>query len=195
MTAIHPKTRQRIEDAVRRIERTPVGAFGGGRSGGDPGATHQVLLVAEEDIEHGEIGDAKLAQGSGGTFSVYSASEVYRVVNLRQKIWSGSLLVAQWASWRTTAANVESLWLCNHAWSATRIRGTAQTQIAPGETKTLTSLVPMDGHHAPVSAQVYLPTAHVTVKLGKVVWAELVYRATGGSRWEVYSADCDGESA
>lgn len=195
MTMIAPKTRQRIEAAVRRIERLSVGNAGGGIGVPDPGATHQVLLVASADIEHGAIGDAKLAQGDAGDFEVYSASDTYKIVNLRQKIWSGALVVATWASWRTTAAQVESVWLAYHAWSATRIRGIAAAPIAPGQTGNIGTIVPMDGTFSPVTAAVYLPTTHVTVKAGMVAWAELVYRPSTGSRWEIYSADCDGEEA
>jgi hypothetical protein len=193
MTAITPKTRSRIENAVRRIERMPVGGWrqqGGNR---EMGAGHPRLLIAAEDIEHGQQGTAKIATGPLG--SLTAGTEEFEIWNMRQKIWNGSLLLACWPTWDGEDETGIELWHCFHSWSATRIRGVATADIQPGATGTINTLVAMDGTYAPATgnASVFLPTTHVVVKSGLACWAELVFNGTA-SRWEVYSADCDGEA-
>jgi hypothetical protein len=154
-----------------------------------------LLLVASADIEHDAIGNCKLAQGTFSPASLTASAETYdtvQVFNGRQKIWSGSRVLAVWPSFRWTASTpVNEVWYAQTAWSATRIRGVASSAIAAGATGTIGSVKPLDGHFASGNASVFLPTTYVSIEAGITVWAELVYDAVGGtSRWEAYSSDC-----
>lgn len=189
MTRIPKATRLRIESAVKRVERMSIGVKGGGSFGGaQPGGLHQVLLVATQDIEHNAIGTCKIATGAPTTLAVDSADTARQVLNLRQKIWSGSLLLATWASWKSTVDS--NVWMVTHAWSATIARGTASATIATGETKTLNAVVYADGT-GPTTVQAYNPGGEVAN--GASVIANLVYNATTGiSRWEIVTPAATG---
>lgn len=188
MTLITPRTRNRIERAVLRVERLPVGQWRRPPGNRDLSAGHPRLLFASEDIEHGQQGTCTIATGPMASLS--AGTEEVEVWNMRQKIWSGALLMASWPTWDGEDETGTEMWTCFHAWSATRIRGQATADIQPGATGTLNTLVPMDGTYGPATASVFLPTEHVVVKSGLPVWAELVFSGTT-SRWEVYSADCE----
>lgn len=194
MTRIDPKTRERIERVVKRVERWPTGMAGHSGVNSNAGGTHQVLLIAQADIEHGAVGNCKIATGTAATaFTAHAADAARSVYNLREKIWSGSKLLAAWTSWRQEGSTLETVWVATHAWSATRIRGVAAAEIAPGTTGTISSVVPLNGHFAPTTLVASLSTAHVTVKAGMVCWAQLAFNGSS-SYWDIFSADCDGEA-
>lgn len=187
--------RARIDAAVKWVEANrqrlnPLGRVD--RQG--PARMTPYAVIAAEDIEHGAFGGAHWSSASGwdSAWVADTAREV-EVYNPGPKVWSGAQLIVGPAALGGTDQGDGQKLVILRAWSATRIRGLATGQISPGATGSIGTLVTIDGHYAPAggTAPVYLPTAHVIVKSGKVAWAELRYRPEG-SRWEIYSADCDG---
>lgn len=136
-----------------------------------------VLVTADADIEHAATGTCSVATvGDDTNFEVY---------NGRDKLWSGAEALIGWNK-------TKGRWQVVQAWSATRIRGTVQTSnITAGSTGTLGSLVPINGHFAPTTATVILPTQYRPANVGMKAWAELVWTGTE-SQWQIYNADCNG---
>lgn len=151
------------------------------------------LVQAAEDIEHGASGKVTVLKGN----AVYSAmtpwtdQELEEVYNPGQKVWSGTQLIVSRVSLAQTIAGQAIVWYIAKAWSATRVRGKTTSSISAGGTGSVTVTQAIDGQMPTGTITAYLPTEFVTVAADRVVWAELVYRTTG-SRWEIYSADCDG---
>lgn len=134
-----------------------------------------ILVTADADIEH----------NATGTCSVVGDTTDYQVFNGREKLWQGAEALI---GWNKTSAR----WQVVQAFSATRIRGTVQTSnITPGNTGTLGSLVPINGHFAPTTLSALLPTQHRPANVGMRAWAELVWTGTV-SQWQIYNADCNG---
>lgn len=181
---------RRIQNAVLTVEawRRSGGVPGGGRRQRQLAAALPQVAVAVADIEHGAIGLVKKGEGSAFDSSVAPVGDELEAYNPGPKIWGGSRLAIE--NWALRGAGVK--WVVRQAWSATRIRGTADATIPPGTSGALSDVLGLDGGFSSTTAEVLLPTAHVSIAAGMVVWAELVYvAANGSSRWEVYSADCD----
>lgn len=187
------QARARIDAAVKWVEanRQRLNPLGRVDLKG-PARMTPYAACATEDIEHGSFGDAKWAYASGwdSTWQV-DVERTFRVYNLGPKVWQNSPLIVGPAAIGGADQGDGQQLVILRAWSATRLRGLASSQINPGTTGVLHTLTLIDGTFAPATASVYLPTAHVAIKTGKVAWAELRYRPEG-SRWEAYSADCDG---
>jgi len=153
------------------------------------------LVQAQEDIEHGQIGDVKHLEGPafGGSVSIVSGDTAFAVYNPCLKIWSGSELIVSQIALPGEDETNEARWYVSRAWSATRIRGTSTVLMTPGSTRTCNVVQRMDGTFEPTTAQVYLPTQFVEVKASRVVWFELAwFNSASLSLWQIYSADCDG---
>jgi hypothetical protein len=182
MTLITPKTRQRIERAVLRVERLPVGLWRTPPANRDLGAGHPRLLIAAEDIEHGAQGTAVIATGDVGNLS--ASTVAVEVLNLRDKVWAGSLLMASWPMFDGDGSSSDMLWHVEQAWSATLIRGTAPSGgILAGNTGTVSSVVPLNGHYGLTTASVTVPSNFPNVAANARIMAALAYDITG-SRWE-----------
>lgn len=185
------KARQRINRAVRRVEKFTTRKAPRRRRGG----VMQLVTyaIAQEDIEHDSFGDIKLATAASMDSSYTAADDdIDEIFNPGPKIWAGSRILMERGTLAGTTDRQDTIkWIVRQAWSATRIRGLAVTAISPGGSADLNTLAPVNGHYGAATANVYLPTAYVSINQGLTVWAELVYRSgTGVSRWEVYSADC-----
>lgn len=187
----NPATRRRIANAVRRVE---AGHHQRERNRKRWRQSFMDKLVrAQADIEHGDIGDVKHLSGPAidQSLSLLSNDTAFKVYNPGPKVWAGAdMFIRQFAMPGVDESN-QSKWYVVQAWSATRIRGIAAGTISPGGTGTINTITTEDGTYEPTTASVYLPTVHVTVETGVVVWASLVYRTlSSSSRWEIYSADC-----
>lgn len=189
------QARKRINYAVRQVEQRLIGRRKPKerRTGGSPQST---FAIADEDIEHDTFGDVKLATGATMVSAKTAfSSDVRSIYNPGSIVWEGSVMLLE----RATLAGADRVdgvkWIVRHAWSATRIRGTANGAISAGTTGTIDNLETINGHYAPAGgiATVYLPTAYVDIEDGVVVWAEIAWRPSlPSSQWEVYSADCTG---
>lgn len=177
---------QRIQRAVLAVEKWPqtrqppaplarAGRF----------SMPQVCLAAE-DIEHDSFGSVILGEGSAfDSLLTATGRTVGNVYNPGPKVWSGSRVSIE--NWALRLADRRRLCI-QHAWSATRITGTAAANISPGGTGTLNSVSPLDGHFGPSSVSAYLSSGAEQVDSGTVVEANLAYReSTSSSRWEIYS--------
>lgn len=185
--------RKRIARAVQWTETQTTAPFVQRRRG--TAYPMAKLVQAYEDIEHGQIGDVNHLEGPafGGSISLVSGDTAFPVYNPGPKIWSGSELIISQIALPGEDETNEARWYVSRAWSATRIRGKTTTTMAPGSTTNCTVVQRIDGHFAPSSASVYMPTQFVSIEADRVVWYELAYvTASSSSRWEVYSADCDG---
>lgn len=131
------------------------------------------LATIKEDINAGQTGTAEF---NGEERDVY---------NPGLKVWANSLALVQFLA----VAKVRQPVIIQ-SFAATRIRGTAAEDIAPGTSGTINNVVPINGTFTPTTATVQLPTVHVTVKSGMPTWAELYV----DNVWRVYSADCPGEA-
>lgn len=153
------------------------------------------LLYASTDLEHNGTGDFALAQASAISGPFVASSDVVKVLNARELIWQGSLCLAASADFRSSVALPTDQLVIFEAWSATRIRGKAQGDISPGTMGRIEQIIAEDGHYLPAGgeADAWLPTEHVVVKDGMPCWAHLRWNSdTSATRWELYSADCDG---
>jgi hypothetical protein len=196
LTKISKRWQSRIIDTVRWKERQPLARQRQAEFGTAPGSGYPTLVIASADIEHDQVGACRIAKGEWdpALFVAGDAVDELQVFNGREKIWSGSRVLAVWPSFRWLSPADEpitGIWMAQTAWSATRIRGVASAAIAAGATGTIGSVQPINGHYASSNATVFMPTAFVSVESDVVVWAELAWDAvTKLSRWEVYSADC-----
>lgn len=184
--------RRRIREAVLWVEQQPQPKDFGGRQLLPPPLDK--LVQAAEDIEHGASGKVTLLKGNAvySSMTPWTDQELEEVYNPGQKVWSGTQLIVSRVSLAQAIAGQSIVWYVTKAWSATRVRGKTTSSISAGGTGTVTVTQAIDGQMPTGTISAYLPTEFVTVAADRVVWAELVYRATG-SRWEIYSADCDGE--
>lgn len=162
------------------------------------------MQVVSGDIEHGRFGKARIAIADNGlgydmdflTWAVnppgsYPSGVLYDLYNFDQKIWDGSLVLAKMVYLAGSETKSQSPRMCTEkVWSATRIKGTATSDISAGGSGVITSIDPIDGAYPYSSGIVYLTTSSVSITSGKKVWAELVFNTVNGSRFEVYSADC-----
>lgn len=191
-----PQAMRRINRAVRKVERLHGGTRPPARRA--PSPLQLTFLQLIEDIEHGEIGKARLAGGPSidATIGLLDLDTTERdVFNPGPKRWQNSIAICQFLSLADADVGNAQNWVITQCWSATRIRGEATTDITPSTTGTLSGVISMDGLWTGSTAEVWMPTNYVTAKQGVQVWAELVYReATRTSRWEIYSADCTGAS-
>jgi hypothetical protein len=152
------------------------------------------FAILQDDIEHGQFGPAIIASATSydATLQPLTGADPVDVYNPGPKAWSGATVEWQMGAIAQPDTGQGQRPTILTAWSATRIRGLAAADIDPGQSGIINSVVPINGHYGPVSATVFLPTAHVSIKQGLVVWAELRYDETSGfSFWDVYSADCD----
>jgi hypothetical protein len=151
------------------------------------------LVQAAEDIEHGASGKVTVLKGNAvfSAMTPWTDQELEEVYNPGQKVWSGTQLIVSRVSLAQATAGQAIVWYVTKAWSATRVRGKTTSSISAGGTGSVTVTQAIDGQMPTGTITAYLPTEFVTVAADRVVWAELVYRTTG-SRWEIYSADCDG---
>ncbi|HEU5088930.1 MAG TPA: hypothetical protein VFT99_15855, partial [Roseiflexaceae bacterium] len=148
----------------------------------DLSAGHPRLLFASEDIEHGQQGTAVIATGDVGNLS--ASTEQVEVLNLRDKVWAGSLMLASWPTFEGDGSSSDMLWHVEQAWSATLIRGTAPSGgILAGNTGTVSSVVPLNGHYGLSTAAVTVPSNFPNVAANARIMAALAYDITG-SRWE-----------
>lgn len=189
------QARARIDAAVKWVEanRPRLNQLGRIDQKG-PAQMVPYAAIAAEDIEHGSFGTISLAS-AGGWDSAWGslASRDAEVYNLGPKVWSGAnLLVGPAAIAGTDQGDGHKLVILQ-AWSATRLRGVSTNPISAGGTGVVDTLTEINGHYGLTTASVYLPTVFVEVEAERVIWAELRYRPEG-SRWEAYSADCDGGS-
>jgi hypothetical protein len=188
------EARARIARAVRHTE-TSARPTRVDRTQRQPVASLDRLVRLQEDIEHGFTGEAKLIGGLGidsamGELDEYEPVQVY---NPGRKVWSGSDCIIRRVAVPGAESDAVSAWYIAHAWSATRLRGATTGTVGPNDTGTLTVVQRVDGTFSPTSTEFFLPTNFVDVASSMVVWVELVYRPDlGTSRWEAYSADCDG---
>lgn len=179
---------RRISQTVRTVENWPIHQIPDRRRPRRGPVTVPQLAIASEDIEHGDFGNARFGTGTAFDSNIAPIGDEISVFNPGMKVWSGSQIAIE--HWALNGADGPA-WVIRHAFSATRIRGRSTSDIEPGESGTLDNIDPIDGHFAPDTASVYLPTELIAVQNARVVWAELSYReSTGTSRWEVYSADC-----
>lgn len=186
-------TRRRIKAGLQLIERKRTGSTD--VNSWRPPISQFVWAIADEDIEHDTKGDVNRGEGASYEATLTAGEAITDVYNPLPKIWDGSRLLMFYAALATAGDGEAARWVVANAWSATRIRGVASAAISPGATGTIDTVVTMDGHYGQTTAQVYLPTTYVSIDSGLAVWAELRYvDAATGSRWEVYSADCDGGS-
>jgi len=144
---------------------------------------------AIDDIEHGDSGETKLLTGQWDDFANLAPGlETRLCFNQGRKIWGGSHL---WVFLGTLESSGQLHLVSEEAWSASFIRGVADTDILPGETKQISSVVTYDGHYNLTTADVYLPTTQVKIKATAVTWATLRFdEGTGLSIWEATNADC-----
>jgi hypothetical protein len=165
------------------------------RNNRPPVAAMDRLVRLQEDIEHRSSGQSKVL-GGNAVDSALSEQDEYseiEVWNPGRKVWSGSDAIIRRVACPGATADKQSAWYIVQAWSATRLRGTTTGAVGANDTGTLTVVQPIDGTFEPTTVQFYLPTNFVEVGSLMVVWVELVYRpGIGTSRWEAYSADCDG---
>lgn len=183
--------RRRIKSAVLWVEQQPQPKDFGGRQVLPPPLDK--LVQAAEDIEHGASGKVTLLKGNAvySSLTPWTDQELEEVYNPGPKVWAGTQLIASRVSLAQAIAGQSIVWYIAKAWSATRVRGKTTSGIAAGGTGSVTVTQAIDGQMPSATIAAYLPTEFVTVAADRVVWAELVYRTTG-SRWEIYSADCDG---
>lgn len=193
--------RREIRETVRQVRgRTEGDRVGDRRTW--PASDAKYVAFASEDIEHAKSGEVVLAEidtESKITEITEPTDDQKRTAwNYGSKIWKGSMVLIQAvgvAPVDSDALEQARQFMAVHAFSATRIRAKTTEAINHGESGTVSGIVPLNGHYAPESAtaEVHLKTEFVNVKAERVVWAELVYDATTElSRWEAYSADCDG---
>jgi hypothetical protein len=189
---------KRISRVVRRVERLRVRERQPRRRPVMPQQTTFFLL--EEDIEHGQFGDAKLAGGPSmdSGLSALTRAEATEVFNPGEKVFADTLALCELISLPDADGNGGNRWAVRQCWSATRLRGKAAADIGPGATGNLNNVAGLNGAlpfiaNPTSTVEVYMPTEHVIAKSGLWVWAELVYQTgSSSSRWEIYSADCDG---
>lgn len=179
--------RARIAAAVRKSEASTDHDRGGTRRREYANPSGPFLAITQGDIEHGFEGQVKRAKGDWGS-SLEEIGEELKAQNPGPKIWAGSQVITMF----TSLAGAPRRGVIIKAWSATRIRGIASAAIAPGETRQLTDVVGIDGPFPEDTANVTLPTEFVSIASGLTVWAELQFVSGDGSKWYVYSADCDG---
>lgn len=184
------RARIRIGRAVRWVERNRSSRGPSRRAKNDFETI--VWAIADEDIEHNSFGTVKRAKGSGfDATSIDPGDDEFEAYNPGAKIWDGTRVFLQFGSLAENSST-DSKYMIMKAWSATRIRGKSDGAISPGSTGSLDSVVGIDGEFPPSTVSgVYLPTDHVTVTDNMSTWAEIRYQASGTSRWEIYSADCD----
>lgn len=152
------------------------------------------MVLANTDLDHSGSADWPLAQAPAVSGPFTASADVIRVWNAREMIWNGSICLGMSADFRAGTGTPTDSLVIFQAFSATRIRGKAQGDIAPGTTGTIENIVPEDGHYAPSGgeADAYLPTEHVIVKDGMPCWAHLRWDTfTQTTRWELYSSDCE----
>ena len=151
------------------------------------------LVVAAEDIEHNASGTVTVLKGNAifSSLTPWDDQQLEEVYNPGPKLWSGTRLIVSRVSVAQATDEFRQSWYVARAWSATRMRGKTTQQILAGGTGSVTVTQAIDGELPALTISAYLPTEFVTVAADRVVWAELVYHATG-SQWEIYSADCDG---
>ncbi len=148
-------------------------------------------MIADTDIEHNTTGIAYYAVANNATATYTPGAKWAYVYNPGQIIWDGSLIHAAPVSVLPGVAIPSTDYLhVTRAFSATRIRGLAAGAIAHGATGTIDNVVGIDGRFSNTTAPVFLPTTHVSIADNLPVWAELRYVDGVGSRWEIYSADC-----
>lgn len=188
-----PAARRRIANAVRNVEAGHHQRERNRKRWRQ--ALMDKLVRAQADIEHGDVGDVKHLSGPAidQSLSLLSNDTAFKVYNPGPKVWAGAdLFIRQFAMPGVDESN-QAKWYVVQAWSATRIRGKAKgpATITPGTSGQIETVTSADGTFPAEPITVYLPTEHVSIEAGVVVWAELVYRSISGtSRWEVYSADC-----
>lgn len=193
MTRISQRQQKRITESVKWTERQTRGDARNPRWRHRDIGAMPLICFTQADIEHGESGPARFAEGDFDGFAASTDSDDdVTIYNARDKLWNGAQVLAVWPSFRLASGSTnDGTWLVMQAWSATRVRGVSQAAIAPGTTGTLGTLKPLNGIFQPLTLSAFLPTAHVSIESGLAVWVELVFNATTGiSRWEVYSADC-----
>lgn len=193
MTIIDANTKRRLTDAVRWVERQSVGSRRNGRYASQVQSIVPRLFVASADIEHGATGEGKPLKGAS-VLSPATGDDVIKLLNLGPKVFSGAVVLAVWASWELPGDVEPESWQIVQAWSCTRIRGETVDAIEAGSSGSVNVTRKIDGHLTASTVTVHLPTEFVAVAASRVIWAELVWTGTE-SRWEAYSADCDGGTA
>lgn len=185
------EARRRIKSAVLWVEQQPQPKDFGGRQLLPPPIDK--LVFVEEDIDSGKTGKVTLMKGKALYSGVtrWDGQELQEVFNPGPKVWAGTQAIVSRVSLAQAQPGEGIKWYIVRAFSATRVRGKTTGIIAAGGTGTVTVTQAIDGEMPTGTISAYLPTEFVTVAADRVVWAELVYRTTG-SRWEIYSADCDG---
>ena len=181
------EARARIAAAVRKTEAATDHDRGGTRRREYANASGPFLSITQADIEHGFDGQVRRARGDWGS-SLGEIGDEIKVNNPGAKVWAGSTVITMF----TSLSGAPRRGVILKAWSATRIRGIATAAIAPGESRQLTDVVGIDGPFPEDTAIVTLPTEFVSIASGLTVWAELQFVSGDGSKWFVYSADCDG---
>lgn len=189
------QARQRIAAAVRKIERLETNERAG-RSRRPGAPMVPTFFVAKEDIEHGQIGKGRRTESpafDSGRSEVDWEEDV-DIYNPGFKVFTNAELVCEMVGLAGADSGSEYIWTIRHAWSATRIRGISAAQISPGGSGLISSVKGLDGPGPGSSVTVHMPTQYVTIEPSRVVWAELAWDPgrVPPSRWEVYSADCDG---
>lgn len=166
---------RRISAAVRKVERLqPTSEFRSSRRNATPMVSS--LYVAKEDIEHGEIGKAQLLKSAALDTSgkdVATWAEEVDVYNPIHRVWQGTELVCDMIGLPGADSGNEYLLFIDHAWSATRISGTATSVITPGGSGTITNVNGLNGLYPYNSAQVFLPSGGTAVQSGSFVTAQL----------------------
>lgn len=185
--------RRRIKKAVLHVETLPRAKdFSVPKKPIAP-QLHRICKVVA-DIEHNATGSVALQKGNAAysTLTNWHNNQLASVWNFGQKVWAGSRCIVARAALPEATEGERNLWYIVQAWSATRLRAVAPAAIPAGTTGQINVSQAVDGDFPYATVSAYLPTEHVSVKANAVVWAELVWRQDG-SRFEIYSADCDGE--
>ncbi len=140
-----------------------------------------VLAVASEDIEHNTFGDASLSTGSFTSTS--ATSREIEVYNPGLKVWDTSDILVRLVGIPGTSSQK---YVILQAFSATRLRGTASSTIAPGSSGTLTSVDAINGMSPGSTVTVKnLTGSGVTISSGDLVAADLCWdiSSSGVSEW------------
>lgn len=183
-------SQRRIVSTVQEYERLPRHQQSRARSHYGL-LTRTMLVIADEDIEHGGSGDVNLAKATAydGAIAEEGATQYTAYNPLFLKVFDGAVLKVEHC--RLADAG-KPQWVITQHWSATRILCTAPVGgITAGGSGSCTSVEALDGHFSPTTATVESYTANYDIEASMKLLAQLAWDDTGGnSYWLAYSADC-----